>query len=111
MEESRIAVSIDGGIGPLWAHSGRELFFVSGNAMVAATVETEPEFRVVDRETLFTIPSGVLVSNGTTFYDVALDDRQFLMGRTYQGGGGDEGTPSFILVLNFFEELRERVTN
>ncbi len=28
-----------------------------------------------------------------------------------QGGDGDAGTPSFTLVQNFFEELRERVPN
>ena len=111
VNESKHSVSTDGGIGPLWARSGRELFFVSGNAMVAATIETEPEFRVVNQDTLFTIPPGFLVSNTRFFYDVAPDDQRFLMGRTFQAGGGDGGAPVFTLVQNFFEELRLRVPN
>ena len=111
VERDKIAVSIDGGIGPLWAHDGGELFYVSGDAMIAATIETEPEFRVVGRDTQFTIPPEILVSSGTPFYDVA-DDQRFLMGRVFRGGEGESDVgPRYILVQNFFEELRQRVGN
>ncbi len=95
----------------MWAHSGRELFFVdSDNALVAAQIETTREFRVVEQETLFTIPPEYYVSDGTNFYDVALDDQRFLMGRRLEGALG-EGAPNLILVQNFFEWLKERVPN
>ena len=108
VDDAKIQVSTDGGVGPLWSHSGGELFYVSGDAMI----EMEPELQVLDRDTLFTIPPEILVSSGTSFYDVALDDQRFLMGRMYQGGGGESGAaPRYILVQNFFEELKERVPN
>ena len=96
----------------MWAHSGRELFFVdAGNAMIAAQIETTPGFSVVEQETLFTIPPEYYVSDGTNFYDVALDDQRFLMGRRLEGDalGGD--APNLILVQNFFEELKRLVPN
>ncbi len=96
----------------MWAHSGRELFFVdASNAMVAAQIETIPSFRVVERETLFTIPPEYYVNAGTDFYDVALDDQRFLMGRRLEVEALGTGAQKLIIIQNFFEELRERVPN
>jgi Tol biopolymer transport system component len=44
-EGGKWQVSTDGGRSPLWAHSGRELFYLNGaGEMVAAQVVTEPSF-------------------------------------------------------------------
>ena len=102
----KVRVSIEGGFSPVWAHSGTELFFVDlANRLIAAQVSTAAGFRVVQRETLFTLPLGTIGQEITDFYDIAPDDQRFLMGRL-SGGGGD-----FILVQNFFEELRQRMGN
>ena len=39
---ARVSVSLHGGTEPVWAHSGRELFFRAGDSLMAATVDTEP---------------------------------------------------------------------
>ena len=107
-------VSTEGGHGPLWAHSGRELFFVN-NAfeMVAAQVETESGFRVRERQTLFAIPPGYEGRGNNSFivglYDIASDDERFLMVRPFQDA--EETSNELILVQNFFEELKRRVGN
>ena len=110
VESFKVQVSTQGGYKPMWAHSGSELFFVSGNdEMMAAMVETEDEFRVVGQETLFTIPAVYVVDSNVDFYDVAPNDQGFLMGRRVQSESGASETPELILVQNFFTELRERL--
>ena len=77
--------------------------------LIAAQVTTAAGFRVVQRETLFTVPLGFLAADIADFYDIAPDDQRFLMGRPLGGaiGSGDD----FILVTNWFEELRQRMGN
>ena len=110
VDSGRWQVSTEGGVMPVWAHSGRELFFNDGNrGVVAAQVDTDSGFRVGAKETLFTIPPGYLASTANTLYGVAPDDQRFLMARFYQA---DEGASSqLILVKNWFEELKRRVPN
>ena len=38
-------VSTSGGDSPLWSPDGRELFYRSGDAVMAVSVETEPTFK------------------------------------------------------------------
>ena len=77
--------------------------------LVAAEVETDSGFRVLERETLFTLGPDYLLNEATDFYDIAPDDQQFLMGR--RGGVASGADSRFILVQNFFEVLKERVGN
>jgi hypothetical protein len=99
-------VSTEGGQQPLWAHNGRELFFfdVQRN-IVAASVETEPRFRVVERTVLFRLGTEYWdVGSGGT-WDITADDERFLLARFV---GSDETVQSrIILVENWFEELEE----
>ena len=109
---TRIRISTQGGLRPQWAHSGRELFYVDSNrTMVSISVETEPAFRVVGREELFQLGQTYLAGGNTDFYDIALDDQQFLMGRAFLAGDGGTDTRALVLVQNLFEELKERVPN
>ncbi len=117
VDSGKVQVSTEGGIMPYWAHNGEELFFVEPSTlnMMGARFETTPRFRVVEREPLFTIPPRYEGSLVGLLYDVTQDDQRFLMARPYEGAGveaGDGGEAnSFVLVQNFFEELRERVGN
>ena len=115
VESTRVLVSTDGGSNPLWAHSQNELFFVdlSGTNLIAARVETDQEFRVLQRETLFTnSAAGGIAVAGADLYDITPDDQQFLMiGLATGAPGSSESGTRFILVQNFFEVLRERVGN
>ena len=110
VDSDKVRVSIGGGSVPLWAHSGTELFFMDlDQRLIATQVTTAAGFSVVQRETLFTLPPGILASDITDFYDIAPDDQRFLMAR--RPGGLLGGADDFILVQNFFEELRQRMGN
>ncbi len=123
VDTDKVLVSAAGGIAPLWAHSGSELFYVDGdNNMVAAKVETDPGFRIVERQTLFPVPPGTMPRDNqfvTGLYDIAPDDQRFLMARIYvdpNPAASPEPTeapsaPRAILVQNFFEVLKELAGN
>jgi serine/threonine-protein kinase len=112
VHDGRWQVSVDGGFEPLWAHSGRELFYwsVSGE-MVAAQIETEPTLRVGARQVLFHDSTFVYAKNDDhRYYSVSLDDRRFLLSRPVEVAEmTSEG--ELILIENWLEELKERVQN
>ncbi len=97
-------VSTAGGTEPLWANSGRELFFRNGTAeLVAISVETRPAFRIVSSQPLFSVRPyyGEQLHTG---YAVSPDDRSFLFVRRLRAD--DEG---LVLVLNWLEELKSKL--
>jgi len=95
-------VSLDGGSAPLWAHNGRELFYVNrANEMLVADLTNGPG-SIGARKVLFSL-DGYRLSTNYTWYDVSPDDQRFLMVRESPTSG------RLIVVDNFFEELREKV--
>jgi len=101
----RWAVSSAGGSEPLWAHSGRELFYRSGDgSMVAVPVETEGTFSFGAPRVLFSALD-FRVTGYHPNWDVAPDDERFIMVRRL----GDEVPGRVILVQNFLTELEDRV--
>ena len=106
-EAGRWQVSVDGGQAPLWARSGRELFFVDARRnMVAVSVDSGDSPGLGERRVLF--PFGLdLYLNDPEYYtpfDISLDDQRFLMVR--QASVADTGRANFVLIENWFEELK-----
>ena len=97
---SRIAVSINGGLSPIWSSDGDELYFRQGGKVMAARVSVAPEIEASRPELLFDGPYTVDLS-GHQRYDVAPDGR-FLM---------VENSEDFrvVVVEGFFEELERLV--
>jgi serine/threonine-protein kinase len=113
----KIQVSTDGGAGPLWSHSGSELYFVNGgNEMIAAHLDySGGQPRVVEREVLFEVPAtweGTVPNNYITgLYDITADDQRFLMVRPYQDAADQGPQNELIVVKNWLQELDGRVGN
>ena len=87
---------MDGGLRPKWARNGQELFFRSGNFVVAAPVALQPVFSAGTPRSLFEGAYGAA-------YDVAPDGR-FLMVR----GSQPQDVRRLNVVLNWFEEIKAR---
>jgi len=109
VDEGKWQVSTGGGRRPLWAPDGRELFYLasSGTRLMAVGVRTEPSFAPGNAEVVFEgsffAPPG---APGRT-YDIAPDGERFLM---IKDSGSDEtSSTEFILVQNWFEELKRLV--
>ena len=107
LDKGRVQVSRNGGNSPLWEPGGKELFYLNGNEVIAVLVETEPTFKVVRSETLF---EGSYFNGDKVvgpLFDISPDGNRFIMSKQ------DETLlliPREInVVLNWFEELKERV--
>ena len=100
----RWQVSLTGGTAPKWARSGRELFYVNGRQeMVGTPVRAGATFEVGQPKVLFSVSSFILNAS-YPIYEVAPDDRRFVMVRS---SAATEAT-EVILTQNWFEELRAR---
>ena len=92
-------ISTEGGFQPVWSRDGKELFYRSGDKMIAAIIEKQPEFRVTKIEELF--EGKYLCRVNRRDYDVAPDGR-FLMIQKSQAS-----RPLGInVVLNWLGELK-----
>jgi len=94
----KVAVSSDGGTEPLWSPDGTELYYRNRKKIIAAKIETEPEFKVVDTQVLFDDEYYSCALCRT--YDIAPDGR-FLM--LYDPI--NSGRPQIHVTVNWREEL------
>jgi len=99
-------ISNGGGSEPVWNPSGRELFYRSGDKMMAVEITTQPSFAAGKPRMLFegryeTPPFPI------ANYDVSSDGRRFLMLKPIEQA---QAVPTQInVVLNWFEELKQKV--
>jgi serine/threonine protein kinase/Tol biopolymer transport system component len=99
-------ISTEGGREPAWNGNGRELFYRSGDKMMAVDITTQPGFSAGKPRVLF--EGRYEPAPGTTpNYDVSPDGQRFLM---IKAGESAQGAPTQInVVLNWFEELKQKV--
>jgi len=104
----RRQVSAAGGGEPLWAHSGRELFYRSATGrMMAVPVTTTPTLTIGEEAPLFA-DSTYLRAPSYRAYDVARDDQTFVMLRMLpETSAGPTG--ELVIVDNWFTELKAKV--
>jgi Tol biopolymer transport system component len=95
--EGRWQVSVEGGRNPTWSPAGDEIFFVSGNDLMAVEVSLKPAVRVGAPHRLFSGEAiGTRLSLPTrieSFFDAAPDGRRFIV---VQGVG--MGTSDVVLA-------------
>ncbi|MFX1265343.1 MAG: protein kinase, partial [Promethearchaeota archaeon] len=113
VDKDKWTVSTGGASNPLWSPDGRELFYTSSGSLMAVEVETEPTFKLGKPKILLNIGD-----IGPTWFgfDISHDGQRFLMIKPLETTD-DESTEEFIaemprkinIVLNWFEELKERV--
>ena len=108
VDGGRWQVSTSGGTQPVWAPDGRELFYRSGDALMAVPIETGQGFMWGNPAVLF--EGQFAPSLGGRNYDVSPDGQQFLMLKL----GSVDDVPDapearITIVQNWFEELRRLV--
>ena len=99
-------LSTDGGTEPVWNPNGRELFYRSGEKMMAVDIATRPSFAAGKPRVLFEgqyLPSAATLPN----YDVSRDGQRFLMLKPSEQA--EAASTQITVVLNWFEELQRRV--
>jgi Tol biopolymer transport system component len=96
-------ISTDGGNEPLWNPKGRELFYRSGQKMMAVDYTERPEFAAGKPKMLFEgpyVPSPRSLSD----YDVSPDGERFLMLK-----GAEQRPGEISVVLNWTEALKQKL--
>ena len=108
VDGGRWQVSTGGGIQPVWARNGRELFYRSGDALMAVPVQTSSGFAAGNPTPLF--KGQYVVGPGGRSYDVSPDGQRFLMIKAGPVAGAQSGSPARIIIVeNWFEELKRLV--
>ncbi len=102
--EGKWQVSTNGGTEPVWSPKGGELFYRSGEKMMAVNVVSGQTFSAENPRVLFE-GRFVPTRRGDATYDVSPDGQRFLMVKRNQ-----QSTPAQLnVVLNWFEDLKRRV--
>jgi Tol biopolymer transport system component len=104
---SKYQISTEGGTEPVWNPNGKELFYRSGDKMMAVDINSQPSYSVGRPKMLF---QGPYVPTPITFpfYDVSPDGQRFLMFRPSEQTSSSSLT-QIVVVQNWFEELKRRV--
>jgi Tol biopolymer transport system component len=105
VDGDKVTVSAGGGVMPVWSRATDEIFYVNAEGwMMAARVETDPRFRVVDRTELFQLPENILFRQNEQYplYDVSPDGQRFIMFRIHPMEAPE---PKLAVVWNWPAEL------
>ncbi len=96
-------ISTEGGVEPRWSHAGNEIFFrgLASPDMMAVDVQTTPAFHAGAPHVLF--HTDAVTGLDYPRYDVAPDDRRFLM----VGHGGDTA-PQLVRVEHVLQALERK---
>ena len=115
--EGRRTITIDGGQAPIWPRRGNQLLFGVGTPLIQAIpIQTDPILERGNPVEGFVVDPSSISSNGIPKYDVTPDGTQLLasvrLRRFPATGDGDEAGDDYRrvnVILNFFEELKERL--
>jgi serine/threonine-protein kinase len=111
VNDAEYQISTTGGRTPVFARNGRELFFVTGSALMSAPVRFAPSFAIGNPTVVFEEPSiildGRLLGNTGRTYDVSRDGDRFLLLK--DDADRSTGRPDVIVVQNWFRELNQKL--
>jgi serine/threonine-protein kinase len=106
-----VTVSVGGGQEPIWAPSGRELFYRHDGKLLAVSIaENASTLTVGSPSLVFTDPYRLDTggaNGGMANYDISPDGKQFVM--VEEPKAASQPTVHLQVVLNWFDELRARV--
>ncbi|MFQ5744444.1 MAG: protein kinase [Acidobacteriota bacterium] len=97
-----IPVSVGGGTSPVWSAADASLFYIDGgHRLRTVSVHFDPALEVVGQQPLFSVSNFWTVFS-RAHYDLAPDGRFLFLKEGGESGG------RIRLVLNWFEELKQR---
>src|SRR5207253_10535967 len=103
---TKYKVSSNGADSPLWSPDGKQLIFESSRRLMFVDVQTQSGFAFSEPKPL---PVDIVNTQGRP-YDITPDGKQFLvMLRPADAQSFEKATLQINMVLNWFEELKQRV--
>jgi eukaryotic-like serine/threonine-protein kinase len=100
-----VTISTEGGNEPVWSRNGRELFYRSGDAVMAVDVATTPTFTAGKPRRLFDKRYEQSLALWPA-YDVTSDGQRFVMVKRLDQ---DDAPAQINVVTNWFDELKRTV--
>jgi serine/threonine protein kinase len=104
-------ISSTGGTQPMWAQTGRELFYLAPDG-AWTTVRVEPRGATWSAGAPTKLFEGRYTTTGTNpgrMYDVSSDGQRFLVIKPAANDRTAAAPPSIVVVQNWFEELKRLV--
>jgi dipeptidyl aminopeptidase/acylaminoacyl peptidase len=99
-----VAISIEGGTGPVWSRDGRELYYRAGDDLVSVQVRTDRGLVLGGRRRLLDLSR--FDSGYFHEFDVSPDGQRFLMIRTEP-----RSRPTRLdIITRWFDELNRLVS-
>jgi len=107
----RKQVSQNGGLDPLWSPDSREVFYRSGDTIMAASISTKPELNVGIPRILFEDKYALSGSGSGLSWDIDSGGKRFLMAKDYIDSSAEEGDtlPKINVIKNWLEEVKQKV--
>jgi eukaryotic-like serine/threonine-protein kinase len=109
VEAGHVQVSTFGGTRPVWARSGRELFYAANGALWAVTTQTTGAIFSAGNPTKIFETAPYYFGSGARTYDIAADSQRFLMIKQASLSGQTAAAPSLVVIEHWTEELKQRV--
>jgi serine/threonine-protein kinase len=111
---TRVQVSNNGGVEPMWGANSSELFYREfsnrvTSTMISAQLSTDPELHVTRRADLFTGPYYFMVNWARTVYDYDRANDRFLMVDMTGNFEDSENALKITVLLDWFGEIRQRL--
>ena len=100
--EEKISVGVGASYEPRWSRRSDELFYRNGNRWMVTTISTDPEFTWTQPKLLFETN---FVDSLAVSYDVAPDGRFLIIKPSHE----ESDATRLNVILNWFEELKQRV--
>ena len=109
-DRGRWQISTGGGTRPLWARSGKELFYLGpSGAVMSTSVEDGSTFRAGNPTRLFEGPYFANLNAAGRTYDVSPDGQRFLMIKEGASTDATSAPREIVVVQNWTEELKRLV--
>ena len=99
----RVRISYEGGSEPRWSVDGSELFYRDGTSLIVVEIDMGAGLERGPARPLFPDSYRDIPNGNVTDYDIDFDGSRFLMVKE-----GETETPEINIILNWFEELKER---
>lgn len=100
---SKVQVSSNGGMHPLWSSDGKEMFYLEGDKVMAVPIRLSPTFVAGTPKELFTFP--VVPSEREGVWDVAPDGQHFVLIEEDRANLAIQ----INVVLTWFDEITNKV--
>jgi serine/threonine-protein kinase len=105
----RWQISSGGGTRAAWSRNGRELFYLDANDLLTAVAVQATSATFNQGNPVKVLSSAYFTGSPQRTYDVTRDGQKFLMIKEVPSADRASTPPSIVVVLNWTEELKQRV--